>query len=99
MNDIILTIGVLVIIIGPIILSEYKERKKRKQYIKDNPDFIKIKEIGIKETYLGLPTVSKLYGSKYIICPKCKSKKIYRTYGIMGSITYICSECRYEKIY
>lgn len=101
MNDTLITIIALIIVIGsvlfPIITYEHKERKKVEKYIKEHPDFIKVKEIGIKEAHLGLPTVLKAYGSEYIICPKCKSKDTYYVYGPLGTTTYICRKCHYQK--
>ena len=86
----------IIILLIPIIVCKHKENKKEKQYKKEHPTFIKIKEIGMNEQHLGLPTTQKQYGKKYIICPKCKSKKVICISNLMNIPRYKCTECEYE---
>ena len=89
----ILTISIILI---PIIIHEYKENKEKKQYEREHLNFIEIREIGINEQHLGLPTTQKKYGEKYIICPKCKSKKVICISNLMNIPRYKCMKCEYE---
>lgn len=89
----ILTIIILLI---PIIVKDKKKKQYEYKYKKEHPTFIRIKEIGINEQHLGLPTTQKRYGKEYIICPKCKSKKVICISNLMNIPRYKCTKCGYE---
>ena len=92
---------ILFIIIFLIIGFKFIDKKIDKDYINksinktdiENEQHIRIKEIGILETNIGLPTTNKLYGDVIFICPKCKYKHI-RKYGYISS-WFVCPKCNY----
>lgn len=96
---------ILFIIVFLIIGFKFIDKKVNKDYInksineinktdiKDEQP-IKIKEIGILETSIGLPTTDKLYGDTIYICPKCKCHHI-RTTGYISN-WFVCSNCGYS---
>lgn len=93
---------ILFIIVFLIIGFKFIDKKVNKNYINEsinktnikNEQPIRIKEIGVLETNIGLPTTDKLYGDTIFICPKCKCYHT-RKAGYISN-WFVCSNCGYE---